>query len=84
MLLGPLVSPWLGKVFCIIILSHRRVLIFSLNYSIHERSAREKIFSSQVAHVLNDEASRKWIQSVKRLMTFAQTKYPPYTLSQIS
>jgi pre-mRNA-splicing factor 18 len=52
--------------------------------SIHERSAREKISSSQVAHVLNDESSRKWIQSVKRLMTFAQTKYPPYTLSQIS
>ncbi|ORZ00174.1 Prp18 domain-domain-containing protein [Syncephalastrum racemosum] len=51
---------------------------------IHERSAREKIFSSQVAHVLNDETSRKWIQSVKRLMTFAQSKYPPYTLSQIS
>ncbi|KAI8055597.1 Prp18 domain-containing protein [Gilbertella persicaria] len=51
---------------------------------IHERSAREKISSSQVAHVLNDETSRKWIQSVKRLMTFAQSKYPPYTLSQIS
>ncbi|KAI9315259.1 Prp18 domain-containing protein [Dichotomocladium elegans] len=51
---------------------------------IHERSAREKIFSSQVAHVLNDETSRKWIQSIKRLMTFAQKKYPPYTLSQIS
>ncbi|KAG0174098.1 mRNA splicing protein prp18 [Apophysomyces sp. BC1034] len=51
---------------------------------IHERSAREKIFSSQVAHVLNDETSRKWIQSVKRLMTFAQSKYPPHTLSQIS
>ncbi|OAD65970.1 hypothetical protein PHYBLDRAFT_119629, partial [Phycomyces blakesleeanus NRRL 1555(-)] len=51
---------------------------------IHERSAREKIFSSQVAHVLNDETSRKWIQSVKRLMTFAQSKYPPDTLSQIS
>ncbi|CAO3684187.1 unnamed protein product [Rhizopus stolonifer] len=51
---------------------------------IHERSAREKISSSQVAHVLNDETSRKWIQSVKRLMTFAQNKYPPYTLSQIS
>ncbi|KAF7722510.1 mRNA splicing protein prp18 [Apophysomyces ossiformis] len=51
---------------------------------IHERSAREKIFSSQVAHVLNDETSRKWIQSVKRLMTFAQSKYPPYTLSQIA
>ncbi|KAI9095210.1 Prp18 domain-containing protein, partial [Phlyctochytrium arcticum] len=44
---------------------------------IHERSAREKIFSSQVAHVLNDEAQRKWIQSIKRLMTFAQTRWPP-------
>lgn len=41
---------------------------------IHERSAREKIFSSQVAHVLNDEAQRKWVQSLKRLMTFAETK----------
>jgi pre-mRNA-splicing factor 18 len=44
---------------------------------IHERSAREKIFSSQVAHVLNDERQRKWIQSLKRLMTFSQKRYPP-------
>jgi len=43
---------------------------------IHERSAREKISSNQIAHVLNDETQRKFIQSVKRLMTFAQTKYP--------
>lgn len=43
---------------------------------IHERSAREKICSSQVAHVLNDESQRKWIQSIKRLMTFSQMKYP--------
>jgi len=35
-------------------------------YSIHERSAREKISSDQVAHVLNDEVSRKYIQSLKR------------------
>jgi pre-mRNA-splicing factor 18 len=69
---------------------------------IHERSGREKIFASNVAHgelrgleegvkrdlsqcahyrqsvrlttVLNDEVSRKYIQSLKRLMTFAQTK----------
>ena len=34
--------------------------------SIHERSAREKISSDQVAHVLNDEVSRKYIQSLKR------------------
>ncbi|KAF9971497.1 mRNA splicing protein prp18 [Actinomortierella ambigua] len=43
---------------------------------IHERSGREKIFSAQVAHVLNDETSRKWIQSVKRIMTFVEKKYP--------
>ncbi|KAF9113590.1 mRNA splicing protein prp18 [Mortierella sp. AM989] len=43
---------------------------------IHERSGREKIFSAQVAHVLNDETSRKWIQSIKRIMTFAEKKYP--------
>ncbi|RKP10870.1 Prp18 domain-containing protein, partial [Thamnocephalis sphaerospora] len=49
---------------------------------IHERSAREKIFASQVAHVLNDETQRKWIQSIKRLMTFSQSKYPPDDLSK--
>ncbi|KAL7750411.1 hypothetical protein RI367_004185 [Sorochytrium milnesiophthora] len=49
---------------------------------IHERSAREKIFSNQVAHVLNDETQRKWIQSIKRLMTFAQHKYPPDDMSK--
>jgi len=36
---------------------------------IHERSAREKISTDQVAHVLNDEVSRKYIQSLKRLVT---------------
>mmetsp|Transcript_3340 Transcript_3340/g.7883 ORF Transcript_3340/g.7883 Transcript_3340/m.7883 type:complete len:379 (-) Transcript_3340:352-1488(-) len=44
---------------------------------IHERSAREKIFSQDVAHILNDETQRKYIQSVKRLMTYSQNKYPP-------
>jgi pre-mRNA-splicing factor 18 len=43
---------------------------------IHERSAREKIFSNQVAHVLNDETQRKYIQSIKRIMTWSQHKYP--------
>lgn len=33
---------------------------------LHERGAREKITEDVVAHVLNDEVSRKWIQSVKR------------------
>jgi len=49
---------------------------------IHERSAREKIFAAQVAHVLNDETSRKWIQSIARLMRFAQDKWEPDTLTQ--
>ncbi|KAF5342551.1 hypothetical protein D9611_001742 [Ephemerocybe angulata] len=50
---------------------------------IHERSAREKISADQVAHVLNDEVSRKYIQSLKRLITFSQTKYPPADISQL-
>ncbi|KAF9523542.1 Prp18 domain-containing protein [Crepidotus variabilis] len=50
---------------------------------IHERSAREKISTDQVAHVLNDEVSRKYIQSLKRLLTFSQTKYPPADISQL-
>jgi len=33
---------------------------------IHERSAREKIGQDNIAHVLNDEVSRKYIQAVKR------------------
>jgi len=49
---------------------------------IHERSAREKIFASQVAHVLNDESQRKWIQSIKRIMTWAQDKYKPSDLAK--
>ncbi|KAG8853183.1 mRNA splicing protein prp18 [Serendipita sp. 411] len=50
---------------------------------IHERSAREKISTDLVAHVLNDEVSRKYIQSLKRLLTFSQTKYPPEDSSQL-
>lgn len=49
---------------------------------IHERSGREKIFSAQIAHVLNDETQRKWIQSIKRVMTYLQNKYPPDDLSK--
>lgn len=45
--------------------------ILPFQVGIHERSAREKIHASQVAHVLNDESARKWIQGLKRLMTFS-------------
>lgn len=44
---------------------------------IHERSAHEKINTGSVAHALNDEVTRKWIQSIKRLMTFCQKAHPP-------
>lgn len=47
---------------------------------IHERSAHDRL--SNVAHALNDEATRKWIQSLKRLMTFCQSKFPPIDASQ--
>lgn len=42
---------------------------------IHERSAHDKL--SNVAHALNDEATRKWIQSLKRLLTLCQRLHPP-------
>ena len=46
---------------------------------LHERSAREKIsfkYSTGSAHIMNDEATRKFIQALKRLMTFVQKRYP--------
>lgn len=49
---------------------------------IHERSGREKIFASKVAHVLNDEETRKWIQSLKRCMTWCQDVRPPDDVSK--
>ena len=41
---------------------------------IHERSGREKISTSKVAHIMNNELERKYLTSIKRLMTYAQTK----------
>lgn len=43
---------------------------------IHPRPGREKIASKHVAHVLNDETQRKYIQAVKRLVSRAQKLYP--------
>lgn len=39
---------------------------------IHARSGRAKIESSNVAHVMNSELQRKYLTSVKRLMTYQQ------------
>ncbi len=43
---------------------------------IHARSGRAKIESSNVAHVMNSELQRKYLTSVKRLLTYAQKKRP--------
>ena len=45
---------------------------------IHERSSREKIshVMNGAAHIMNDEATRKYLQAIKRLLTFAQRVYP--------
>ena len=45
---------------------------------IHERSSREKIshVMNGAAHIMNDEATRKYLQAVKRLLTFCQRAYP--------
>lgn len=41
---------------------------------IHARSGRAKIESSNVAHVMNSELQRKYLTSVKRLLSYAQKK----------
>ncbi|EAN34421.1 Prp18 domain protein [Theileria parva strain Muguga] len=53
---------------------------------IHERAGRSKIFTSEVAHILNDETTRKYIQMFKRLISFSQSKYAkdPSQIIQIS
>lgn len=71
MRLGRSELPWLGTSSLPHLLARMQFLKRScfplfLPHSIHERSAREKISSDQVAHVLNDEVSRKYIQSLKR------------------
>jgi len=46
------------------------------NAGIHARPGRERIFSKHVAHVLNDESQRRWIQGLKRLLTKSQQYFP--------
>lgn len=43
---------------------------------IHARTGREKIFSKNVAHVMNDKTHRKCLQGLKRLMTKCQQYFP--------
>ena len=50
---------------------------------IHERSAREKLHNGEKGHVMGDEITRKFLQSIKRCLTFAQVRWPPEDLRQL-
>ncbi|KAM4062194.1 prp18 domain-containing protein [Hirsutella rhossiliensis] len=50
---------------------------------IHERSAREKLHGGEKGHVMGDEVTRKFLQSIKRCLTFAQVRWPPENLRQL-
>ncbi|KAK3065470.1 hypothetical protein LTS18_006181 [Coniosporium uncinatum] len=51
---------------------------------IHERSAREKLHGENTqAHIMSDEVTRKYLQSIKRCLTFAQTRWPPEDQGQL-
>lgn len=43
---------------------------------IHNRASRTKLFENNVAHVMNDEQQRKYITSIKRLMTECERWFP--------
>lgn len=43
---------------------------------IHQRTGRERINADKVAHVMNSELQRKYLTSVKRLITYCQKKRP--------
>ncbi|KAI5838869.1 Prp18 domain-containing protein [Morchella snyderi] len=45
---------------------------------IHERSAREKLHEKgMAAHIMSDEVTRKFLQSIKRCLSFCQTRWIP-------
>ncbi|KAG2168295.1 hypothetical protein JADG_008034 [Aureobasidium aubasidani] len=52
---------------------------------IHERSAREKLHANDkdAAHIMSDEITRKFLQSIKRCLSFSQTRWPPTTPLQL-
>jgi pre-mRNA-splicing factor 18 len=51
---------------------------------IHERSAREKLHESdKQAHIMSDEVTRKYLQAIKRCLSFAQTRWPPDDVGQL-
>ncbi|KAK3391728.1 hypothetical protein B0T20DRAFT_422041 [Sordaria brevicollis] len=50
---------------------------------IHERSAREKLHDGERGHIMGGEVTRKYLQSIKRCLTFAQVRWPPEDVRQL-
>ncbi|KAL1842719.1 hypothetical protein VTJ49DRAFT_4357 [Mycothermus thermophilus] len=50
---------------------------------IHERSAREKLHDGERGHIMRSEVTRKYLQSIKRCLTFAQVRWPPEDIRQL-
>ncbi|MDI1487629.1 MAG: hypothetical protein OHK93_006899 [Ramalina farinacea] len=51
---------------------------------IHERSAREKLHEGDVqGHIMSDEVTRKFLQGIKRCLSFAQTRWAPEDFGQV-
>ena len=56
---------------------------------IHERSAREKLHEDkkgdggETAQIMTDESTRKWLQSLKRCVSFAQTRWEVWDVGQL-
>ncbi|KAL2024410.1 hypothetical protein VTK56DRAFT_8221 [Thermocarpiscus australiensis] len=50
---------------------------------IHERSAREKLHDGERGHIMGSEVTRKYLQSIKRCLTFAQVRWPPEDRRQV-
>ena len=51
---------------------------------IHDRASREKVAEGRQAHVMHSEESRKFVTIIKRLMTWAQRRYPALGSKSIS
>jgi len=50
---------------------------------IHERSAREKLHGGERGHIMGSEITRKYLQSIKRCLSFAQVRWPPEDVRQL-
>jgi len=54
------------------------------NVGIHSRTGREKIFSQNIAHVLNDETQRKYIQVRARAKSAAMSSSATFSMAATS